>query len=233
MKLISHVRRSIEGLADPNPLNAPLNWDDLSAALYRPLQREALAKGRANCWEIVVSHDDARKLGQRDIAARALDIIERFSLGEPRLGPGYADGLLVVAMPREDVQKGCVKVHPRALAGDALRDYRARARAVGYGIAPAGTAAIELACDWGGAFRCTGTAVIGRDENADLTCPFPHVSRKHACLLYERGRWFIEDMGSTNGTLLNGRPVSGAPRPLNSGDSIVLAEEAFLTVRRI
>jgi len=48
---------------------------------------------------------------------------------------------------------------------------------------------------------------IGRDPQGDLLLMDPRVSRRHAKLTQISSNYFIEDCNSTNGTLLNGRPV--------------------------
>jgi FHA domain/DUF1707 SHOCT-like domain len=60
---------------------------------------------------------------------------------------------------------------------------------------------------------------IGRDENCDLVLPDMTVSRSHAGLRREAGRWLLTDAGSTNGTRINGWRVT-APVPLRAGDKI-------------
>jgi hypothetical protein len=49
---------------------------------------------------------------------------------------------------------------------------------------------------------------IGRDSTADICINDPTVSRFHAFVHYVRGAWWIRDMNSSNGTLINGKPVS-------------------------
>ncbi len=49
--------------------------------------------------------------------------------------------------------------------------------------------------------ECT---VIGRGRTADLVLSEATISRAHAVLGYESGKVFVEDLGSTNGTLVNG-----------------------------
>lgn len=55
--------------------------------------------------------------------------------------------------------------------------------------------------DWPLDRSCT---VIGRGRNADLVLSEATISRSHAVLAFEAGRLFVQDLGSTNGTLLNG-----------------------------
>lgn len=52
------------------------------------------------------------------------------------------------------------------------------------------------------------TLLIGRDEQqVNLVTPDPSVSRRHAEVYLQQGRAFIRDMGSSNGTWVNGAPV--------------------------
>ena len=62
-----------------------------------------------------------------------------------------------------------------------------------------------------GRFTVTpGEYVLGREGDIPVLADL--VSRRHALLTVNYGEWLIEDLGSTNGTLLNGERVSGATR---------------------
>jgi ABC-type multidrug transport system ATPase subunit/pSer/pThr/pTyr-binding forkhead associated (FHA) protein len=50
--------------------------------------------------------------------------------------------------------------------------------------------------------------VVGRANNADLVLDHPEVSRRHCRFLRKRSTWFVEDLGSRRGTLVNGSQVS-------------------------
>ncbi|MFV2072381.1 MAG: SpoIIE family protein phosphatase, partial [Thermoanaerobaculales bacterium] len=63
------------------------------------------------------------------------------------------------------------------------------------------------------------TFVIGRSSKADLTVPDRSMSRMHVRLFRDQGAWFVEDLGSRNGTLLGGRPV-GDPAKVSHGSMI-------------
>lgn len=66
---------------------------------------------------------------------------------------------------------------------------------------------------------------IGRDSSADLVLPVSAVSRRHAEVRRENGRFFVRDLGSRNGTLVNGRPIAEAElEPLDElrvGDAVL------------
>ncbi|CAA9488434.1 MAG: Adenylate cyclase [uncultured Solirubrobacteraceae bacterium] len=65
-------------------------------------------------------------------------------------------------------------------------------------------------------------AVIGRSRDADIVLSDPNVSRRHAEIRPAgRGRWTVNDMGSTNGVKVNGSLISG-DHPLQAGDRIAL-----------
>src|SRR5664279_412954 len=52
--------------------------------------------------------------------------------------------------------------------------------------------------------------VLGRDDTADLCLPIAAVSRTHAEIAWDECRWVVRDLGSRNGTLLDGHPITNA-----------------------
>ncbi|MDO5552828.1 MAG: FHA domain-containing protein [Planctomycetia bacterium] len=50
--------------------------------------------------------------------------------------------------------------------------------------------------------------VIGRNSACDIVLRFPNVSSRHCKLVLSDGYWYILDLRSTNGTRLNGMPVT-------------------------
>jgi len=68
---------------------------------------------------------------------------------------------------------------------------------------------------------------VGRDTSADLTIPDAEVSRKHARLYLQAGGYVLEDLGSTNGTFVNGQKLMG-PHALRSGEAVMFGENANL-----
>lgn len=58
--------------------------------------------------------------------------------------------------------------------------------------------------------------VIGRGTDADITVEDTSISRKHVEVLWDGKRAQVNDLGSTNGSLLNGQPVAKAPLPADS-----------------
>ena len=71
--------------------------------------------------------------------------------------------------------------------------------------------------------------VIGRGRSADLVLSEPTISRAHAAIGYESGEFFVQDLGSTNGTGVNGQRE---PRTsLQNGDQVQLGKLAFQFTR--
>jgi pilus assembly protein CpaF len=64
---------------------------------------------------------------------------------------------------------------------------------------------------------------IGRAQENDLILPVPSVSKRHARLLIKDGRYVLMDLGSTNGTFVNGRQING-PVVVKPGDRISIGE---------
>lgn len=63
------------------------------------------------------------------------------------------------------------------------------------------------------------SALVGREAGCDIVLPLVSVSRRHARITRREDGHVLEDLGSTGGTLLNGRPLRG-PALLHDGDRI-------------
>lgn len=70
------------------------------------------------------------------------------------------------------------------------------------------------------------------DVDLDAHDPEAKVSRRHARIMFQNGRYTIEDLGSTNGTYINRgrRLIPGTPNVLSEGDEIIVGK-TFLRFR--
>lgn len=75
-------------------------------------------------------------------------------------------------------------------------------------------------------------STLGRDITNDIVINDPEVSREHLRLTRSAEGITLEDLGSTNGTFVNGQRLS-SPRQLNNGDMIGLGETVTLGFERV
>jgi hypothetical protein len=73
---------------------------------------------------------------------------------------------------------------------------------------------------------------IGREAGNDIVLESPQISRYHTRLTLQGGVYVVEDMGSTNGTFLNGQRVL-RPTPVTSGDLIGVGESILLKMQGV
>ena len=68
--------------------------------------------------------------------------------------------------------------------------------------------------------------LIGRSRSCQICIPAPQVSRQHCAILIENGQVLVRDLGSTNGTFVNGVQVS--EHELSTGDTLTIGNVIFL-----
>ena len=78
----------------------------------------------------------------------------------------------------------------------------------------------------GSAYDLSEGALLGRGDQADIRLEDGFASSQHARLVPQGDVMVLEDLGSTNGTFLNGEPVRG-PQPLHVGDTIRIGDSEF------
>ena len=72
--------------------------------------------------------------------------------------------------------------------------------------------------------------VLGRSKDSDIQVEDANVSRRHAELRREGATWWLVDLGSTNGTELNGKRVQRSK--LDDGDTITLGATELVFGKR-
>ena len=93
---------------------------------------------------------------------------------------------------------------------------------------PVATLVVRQGAQAGMSFPLTGNQiVIGREEGVDVILQDPEASRRHSRITWQGSQFIIEDMGSTNGTFVNGVQIT-SPQLLNSGDSIGIGQTALV-----
>jgi len=80
----------------------------------------------------------------------------------------------------------------------------------------------------GAAYTLEGDQLmIGRDSTNEIVINDAEVSRRHARLTFQGGKYVLEDLGSTNGTFVNGQRLAG-PRVLKAGEVVSFGEQIVL-----
>lgn len=74
--------------------------------------------------------------------------------------------------------------------------------------------------DWlkGQQFPVQAHTILGRDSTCDITIPGTHLSRRHAEIAISGNKLLVRDLGSSNGTFVNGKKVTNAE--LYPGDQV-------------
>ena len=80
----------------------------------------------------------------------------------------------------------------------------------------------------GATFTLEGDQInIGRESSNEVTINDAEISRRHARLTFQGGKYVLEDLGSTNGTFVNGQRLAG-PRVLKAGEVVSFGEQIVL-----
>jgi FHA domain-containing protein len=117
-----------------------------------------------------------------------------------------------------------------AVAAEPAEQPRARSRnarpARGSGVEPRLEVVAAMGYQPGTAFDLSNGAVLGRSDGAEIRVEDPFASSAHARIFPRGGFLYIEDMGSTNGTYLNGRQLRGAER-LKMADIVRIGDSEY------
>lgn len=215
---------------------------DLDAAPFVAVERRQLDEARLaavlgwlRCLTAIGVHDEALPAVERELAANPLNeelwglrATLQYQAGR------QSDALTTLRRARRllsselgvDPGPGLLDVERRVLAQDPTLARRVTRPASGSAVThvatgPSGGAAVVLPDGRRLALGRRG-AVVGRHPGCEVVLDHRDVSRTHARIAVTRHGHSIEDLGSTNGTAVNGEPVTPGPegRSLSHGDRI-------------
>jgi Domain of unknown function (DUF1707)/Inner membrane component of T3SS, cytoplasmic domain len=184
------------------------------------------------------------RLDNPDVAGpdiRASDAERELALA--RLRDGFAEGRLThetFTHRVDEVLRARANGELLSLVADLPRPHRLRVAMLAAAVIAAGRRAMRAADRWlrgwppvltlpvvtttvGSRDRFT----IGREPACDMTLADESVSRWHASLELCGGGWLLTDLGSTNGTRLNGWRVTGQ-MPVRPGDMVSFGATTFV-----
>ncbi len=180
-------------------------------------RRHAIIKSSEGCYVLVdQSSNGTRVNGTKLTAAHSLRPGDVIGIGtkefrwetnaqakKPQARPAPAPGAATEILMSIGSQRAAPVTEPSF--------ERAAAPVTGHASAPAETlATLSTGSLWGKEFRIERpVASIGRGEHNDVRIADESVSTSHATLLRKGDKWFVLDLGSSNGTVVDGYRVAG------------------------
>mgnify|MGYP000002791571 FL=1 len=188
---------------------------EIAAALRSELDAKAAVVSRdrilaPNAFEVRLAPADAermRSLGST-LDDELLSLVQKHAKAQ---GFSFAGPVTVALATDEQLATGTLRVDSQTAAGQVA--WR--------GVVDIAGARHPLA---------KGRTVIGRGSDADITIADAGTSRRHVEILWDGERAMVRDLGSTNGTELDGRKVSEAPLPPDSVIKIGRTEIVFRVI---
>jgi FhaA, N-terminal domain/FHA domain len=170
-----------------------------------------------NHFEISLSEDDAPRFQQME-SALAAELNQLILETAAERGWGLVGPPEVELFVGHDLRKGDLEVEASLVQGEQKVEPAAVVQAAAAGqraelVVHAGDDVRRVALD-------KEVLTIGRLPGSDVVVDDKGVSRRHAQIRTKDGASTLTDLGSTNGTNLNGKPVQS--RPLNDGDRITV-----------
>lgn len=222
-----HLEGAVEGFF-ARAFRAGLQPIELAKALQRYAQdnRHVAEDGIVvpNVYRVAISSADAERLETYgdQLPDELAGVVERTAQEKDWLLRGPAR----VEVTTADVRSGQYRLAGRVEAGPRPRPSRPASdgpatTALRQPAAPARTA-ILVGPDGTEVELRAGRHTIGRLPHCDLHLDDTTVSREHAAIVRRGDRWWVLDLGSTNGTRVNG--VTAAEQPLADGDTIEVGE---------
>jgi hypothetical protein len=208
VKLLRELERRLESLFDGmagRVFGGPLHPSELAARIVRHLDLEIdESKLAPNVVEVRLSQQDFAGASADEIAEVVAQFCEdaAFERGWRLEGPSKVE--LVEA---EHLEPGSVAIATSVDPG--TRTPWAHLT---------GESTIPLV---------TNRSVVGRGESTDVTLGDDRVSRHHALIWREGGKTLVVDLGSANGTTVDGSPVGSHPATVSEGSVLVFGPLSF------
>jgi len=208
------LERAVNG-AFAKTFRSGLQPVEIAAALRRELDTKA----------VVVSRDRILVPNRFDIALETSDFIRLNTIG----------ATLIDELTQATQQHAAH--HGYAFAGPVVL-HLIEDSTLALGMVTVNSKNVEGRVNWSPVLEINGTrhqisqsrTIVGRGREADITVDDPGISRKHIEILWDGTRAQVNDLGSTNGSQLDGQPVREA---LLEPDSVVLIGRTRIVYRVI
>lgn len=153
------------------------------------------------------------------LAERRPDVVDKDTIAAEVWGAPVSDASLTMVMTELRKALGDSPANPSFIRTAHRRGYAFCATAEA-ADEPRDPARVFLVVDGRRLPLRDGETVVGRDEGCGIRLDDPSVSRRHARVLVQDDHATVEDLNSTNGTLVNGRKARAGGVALQAGDTI-------------
>ncbi len=157
----------------------------------------------ANSYTILVNPRDLT-LDPGELERVLAEEVDRYTADE---GLRLEGPIAVAIQASKDVSPGTVVCHLKVMPGPTVPWARL-----------AGSETVEVG---------RNRALIGRSPEADVVLPFEDISRRHALVWRQDGQIWIRDLGSSNGTSLDGEPVGREAAAVNPGAVLAFSDHRY------
>jgi hypothetical protein len=157
----------------------------------------------ANSYMILVNPRDLT-LDPAELERVLAEEVDRYTADE---GLRLEGPIAVAIEASKDVSPGTVVCHLKVLPGPTVPWARL-----------AGSETVEVG---------RNRALIGRSPEVDIVLPFEDISRRHALVWRQDGQIWIRDLGSSNGTSLDGEPVGREAAAVNPGAVLAFSDHRY------
>ncbi|WP_341955016.1 DUF3662 and FHA domain-containing protein [Salinibacterium sp. TMP30] len=199
MGLLDNFERGLERAVNgafAKTFKSGLQPVEITSALRRELDTQAAVVSRDR---ILVPNNFTVRLSQTDyqrmsglgstLISELTELVQRHATAQHY---SFSGGIAIVLAPDDSLSQGMIEVGS---------------------VSVKGTVAWTPVLDVGGTRHplVHSRTIIGRGSEADITVDDNGISRKHVEILWDGSRAEVNDLNSTNGSKLNGSPVSRAP----------------------
>ncbi|MGJ8721009.1 MAG: FhaA domain-containing protein [Salinibacterium amurskyense] len=199
MGLLDNFERGLERAVNgafAKTFKSGLQPVEITSALRRELDTQAAVVSRdrilvPNNFTVRLSDTDYQRMAGlgSTLISELTELVQRHATAQHY---SFSGGIAIVLAPDDSLSQGMIEVDS---------------------VSVKGTVAWTPVVDINGA-RYTlvhSRTIIGRGSEADITVDDNGISRKHVEILWDGSRAEVNDLNSTNGSKLNGSPVSRAP----------------------
>ena len=199
MGLLDNFERGLERAVNgafAKTFKSGLQPVEITSALRRELDTQAAVVSRdrilvPNNFTVRLSHPDYQRMSSlgSTLISELAELVQRHATAQHY---SFSGGIAIVLAPDGTLSQGMIEIDS---------------------VSVKGTVAWTPVLDIGGTRHplIHARTIIGRGSEADITVDDNGISRKHVEILWDGSRAEVNDLNSTNGSQLNGSPVSRAP----------------------